>query len=220
MLDDVYSDIPGYMETVDRLSAAGILSNKDQSDTVLAMQSKITEALSNAEVLRAQWEARYPNVCDEAPPAHLKSGIPQQSPFRTVLRFTKPERAFEMNAFNTIRLLLLTLADRLGISAAAIAAATDMYAQSGTHTNPLVPPGSGCRVDYAVEICRTVEYMMDCEWDILGALALLHPLAIASHELKNGQAISAWIDSVLERISLEKGFKIAEHVRKIYGEQL
>ncbi|TQV91738.1 C6 finger domain-containing protein [Cordyceps javanica] len=216
LLDDIYCDISGFMEAADHLPT--VVSETEKDAPIVKLRSKVIQALSDTESLRARWETKYSKACHEASPSG--AALPFASPFDTIYRFSKPERAFEINGFNTIRLLLASLANQLGIATASLSLVSSMHASTGPLQNPLLPPGKYCPTSYALEICRTVEYMMDCEWDILGGFALLVPLAVASRQLRDYPDIQAWLDQVFRRIDLEKGFKIAEHVREMTGKNI
>lgn len=207
LLEDIYCDIPGYLQATDNLSAKN--SGAERDTEIARLRAKIIQAFSDTESLRVQWQAKYPTACHEAPVTD--GALPFTSSLKTILRFTNPERAFEINSFNTIRLLLSSLANQLEIPEPILLATTCNRAQSGPHQVPLLSPGKYCPTTYALEICRTVEYMMCCEWDILGAFALIVPLAIASRQLSHRLDMQAWISRVFKMISTEKGFKIAEH---------
>lgn len=181
------------------------------------LQAKIINSYVDAEFLRWQWEEEYPNVCWEVPVTpELRDagGSVTLLPFATVLHFSTFDRAIDAIYFNVVRLLLYELASEVGLSPEALLP-TETEVKAGPFSNATIPPGQGSVEGYALEICRTVHYLVTGDTDSLGTLALMFPLRVASVQLQHRPDVLVWLHWVLEKMTTKKGFKLGEHVMKM-----
>ncbi|OAA67766.1 Zn(2)-C6 fungal-type DNA-binding domain protein [Akanthomyces lecanii RCEF 1005] len=217
LLQDIFCDIPGFMEDARRLTALSSSNHAEQKQDLRLLRNKIVNAYMETDVLRWSWEDEYPNVCWEVPvtPA-LKDAAGESNPlpFATVLHFSNFDRAIDAIYFNVIRLLLWELTDDVGLSPDTVLGATSGN-KSGPFPNALLPPGRGNTDDFALEICRTVQYLVHGDTDSLGTLVLMFPLRVASHHLQNHPDVLQWLRWVLSKLTAKKGFKLGEYVMEI-----
>lgn len=196
-------------------------SNRDRSHDLSVLQAKIMNAYAEIELLRWRWEEEFPNVCWEIP---VTPSLPNASDecdpllFPTVLQFTNFDRAIEAIYFNVIRLLLHERCAEVGLPSEGLFQMCSAASRpDGPFSNALTQPGQGTIEDFALDICRSVQYMVRGDRDSLGALALMFPLRIASNHLSNHPHIQHWLDWVLSKLAARKGFKLGEHVMKMHS---
>ena len=65
---------------------------------------------------------------------------------------------------------------------------------------------------YALNICRSVEYLLQPQWMHAGAFYLLFPSRIAFYALPVSSPEALWLVGVLERIAIKSGFEMARNV--------
>ncbi|TQV94854.1 C6 finger domain-containing protein [Cordyceps javanica] len=213
LLQDIFCDIPGFMEDAVRL---GPCSSKEKSPALGDLQTKIINAYMATDSLRWIWEEEYPNACWEVP---VTAGLTHESgessplPFTTMLHFSDFDRAIDVIYFNVIRLLVCELADEAGLSPEALLQSSSVdTTTTGPFSNAILPPGRGGVQDFALEICRTVQYLVHGDTDSLGTLVLMFPLRVASHHLQHQPSVLKWISWILAKFTAKKGFKLGEYV--------
>ncbi|KAJ3497239.1 hypothetical protein NLG97_g2056 [Lecanicillium saksenae] len=218
MLQDIFCDIPGYMEDAIRLTVPLCGDGAKRTQDLSALQTKIINAYLEVEFLRWSWEEEYPNVCWAVPVTpDLKdaTGESNRLPFATVLHFSSFDRAIDAIYFNVVRLLLYELAGDVAMLTDFFLQAASLNTTPGPFSNAMLPPGQGGPVDFALEICRTVQYLVQGETDSLGSLSLMFPLRVASHHLQDQPDVVQWLHWVLSKLTAKKGFKLGEHVLKM-----
>lgn len=182
------------------------------------LQHKIIDRVQKLSSLLWQWELVNPIACWEAPldPIISSSYGPSGKPlFNSVLHFESFDLAIDVVNFNAIRLLLYRLQDEVGLSESLVLSMLGNEHQ-GPHSNPLLLPGQGSRLDNAVEICRTVDYFLQPRLENHGALVLMFPLRVAyGHVALTKPDLAAWIATVLEQLTSSKGFGMSKHVLKM-----
>ncbi|OAQ96416.1 hypothetical protein LLEC1_00883 [Akanthomyces lecanii] len=221
LLQDIFCDIPGFMEDARRLTTTSSSDHVEQNHKLGLLRNKIVNSSIETGFLRWSWEEEYPNVCWEVPVTpDLKDAAGESSPlpFATVLHFSNFDRAIDAIYFNVIRLLLWELAKDVGLSPDVLKASTGGTG-SGPFSNALLPPGQGSTDDFALEICRTVQYLVHGDTDSLGTLVLMFPLRVASHHLQKHPDVLQWLGWVLSKLTAKKGFKLGEHVLEITAAQ-
>lgn len=212
LLQDLFCDVPGLMEDAD-----AIMSRSKLGEDVENMKEAFCEAFKNtvqqAWQLRWQWEQDHVNACKEVPSKDYspRSSADQGfSPFPTVLHFSKMDRAIEIVFFNTLHLLLDVLLDSVPPEMALPLRPLGLEVYFGPFQNTLLLPGQGSREDYALEICRIVDFMAHCKHDSLGMFMLLFPLYVARESLARRPDDFAWIGRIMSQLVREKGFNIGE----------
>ena len=65
---------------------------------------------------------------------------------------------------------------------------------------------------YALNICRSVEYLLQPQWIHAGAFYLLFPSRIAFYALPLSSPEALWLVGILERIAITSGFEMARNV--------
>lgn len=182
------------------------------------LQSKIIDRIQKLSSLLWQWELTNPLACWEAPldPIISSSYSPNGKPlFNSVLHFESFDLAVDVVNFNANRLLLYRLQDDAGLSESLVLSMLSNEYQ-GPHSNPLLLPGQGSRLDNAIEICRTVDYFLQPRLENHGALVLMFPLRVAyGHLALTKPDLAAWIITVLEQLTSSKGFGMSRHVLKM-----
>ncbi|KAJ6779735.1 hypothetical protein PWT90_02078 [Aphanocladium album] len=218
LLQDIFCDIPGFMEDAIRLMTPLSSNGPKRTQNLSALQTKIMNSYIEMEFLRWSWEEEYPNVCWAVPVTpDLKDATnePNRLPFATVLHFSNFDRAIDSIYFNVIRLLLYELADEVGLSTDVLLSSSSLTTTLGPFSNAMLPPGQGSVVEFSLEICRTVQYLVHGETDSLGSLSLMFPLRVASHHLQDRPDVLQWLHWVLSKLTAKKGFKLGEHVMKM-----
>lgn len=218
LLQDIFCDIPGFMEDAIRLMASMSTHELQSTQELRALQTKIINSYIETNFLRWSWEEEYPNVCWDVPVSPDMADADEKTnklPFATVLHFSNFDRAMDAIHFNVVRLLLHELADEVGLSANALLQTSTLNMTSGPFPNAILPPGQGGPEDFALEICRTVQYLASGETDSLGTLSLMFPLRVASHHLENHPSVVQWLSWVLSTLTAKKGYKLGEHVMRI-----
>lgn len=219
LLQDIFCDLPGYLEDVRSIGCPTSEGPRIQEHRVL--QAKIVNAYVETELLRWSWEQENPNVCWEAPKTAAVMDSPTAASgaplFSTVLHFVSFEAAVDAVYFNVIRLFLYSLAEDVGLSPEALLHASTVESKTGPFANALIPPGQGDTEGFALDICRSVEYMIQGDRDSLGALSLIFPLRIASDFLQHRPDVLAWLKWVLSELAARKGFKLGGHVMDMRG---
>lgn len=206
------------MEDARRLKAPSPSNHAEQMPELILLRKKIVNAYMETDFFRWSWEEEYPRVCWEVlvtPAWHDAIGESDSLPFATVLHFSNFDRAIDAIYFNVIRLLLLELADDVGLSPDTMLDTTSSGNSAGPFSNALLPPGQGSTDDFALEICRTVQYLVHGETDSLGTLVLMFPLRLASHHLQKYPRVLQWLRWVLSKLTAKKGFKLGEYVMEI-----
>lgn len=203
------------MEHADSVAANMLGDREDAEAQRNVLHLKIIDIAHQLDLIRWRWEEANPNACWDAAPNRLTSvsmtedGNPV---FETVLHFYELGRAIEANHFNVIKLLLHSISSTAGLSLLSTAQAIGASAPIGPFSNPLLLPGEGTREQNALEICRTVDYMVLGEHDCRGAFILVFPLRVAYGNLEGRQDVRQWLQRLLAHISTTKGFQIGEHV--------
>lgn len=219
LMTDLLCDIPGLMEDADDISAdeaQGFEVSVAQS----TLQSKLVERIQRLSDLFWQWDMLNPLACWEMAPiqGHSVSFDANGNPmFDTVLFYDNIEVATDVVTFNAIRLLLSSLCDSAGLSDEFVSTIAGSQFD-GPHPNPLLLPGQSDRISYALEICRSVDYLSTGSEESRGSLTLLFPLRIAYANLESIPRMSAWVGRILTQLSTSKGLQIGEHVLQLQSE--
>lgn len=211
-LQDLFCDVPGLMEDADMITSRST-PGEDLEGMKEALYEKVENTMQQAYILRWRWEQDHANACKEVPikDYSLNPSADQGcSPFPKVLHFSKMDRAIEIVFFNTLHLLLDTLLDSIAPDMASTRRPLGLQAHFGPFQNTLLLPGQGNREDYALEICRIVDFMSHCKHDSLGMFMLLFPLYVARESLTRRPDVCAWIGRVMNQLVREKGFNIGE----------
>ncbi|EHK47234.1 hypothetical protein TRIATDRAFT_45794 [Trichoderma atroviride IMI 206040] len=207
-LQDLFCDVPGLMEDADVIMSRSTLE-EDLEGMKEALYEKVENTMQKASQLRWQWEQDHADACKEMPSTDYSPNS-SADPFPTVLHFSKLDRAIEIVFFNTLHLLLDTLLDSLAPEMASSRRPLGLQAYFGPFQNTLLLPGQGNREDYALEICRIVDFMSHCKHDSLGMFMLLFPLYVARESLTRRPNVCAWIGKIMNQLVREKGFNIGE----------
>ncbi|KPM38736.1 hypothetical protein AK830_g7839 [Neonectria ditissima] len=215
MLQDVLCDIPGLMEDADSIKSAARQGQKSVHHQKDALRRKIQDIHHLANHLRLMWEEKNPLICWESEPnkeTSLSLDDQGQALFPTVLHFLRQDLAREAMNFNVVRLLLHSISDTAGLSMAFTSQYLAGQTPTGPFPNPLLAPGQGSREDHALDICRTVDFLVLGEHGSHGALILMFPLRVAFGHLEGRPDVRLWLQGLFTNISTAKGFQIGEHV--------
>lgn len=207
-LQDLFCDVPGLMEDADLIMSRSTLG-EDLEGMKEALYEKVENTMQQAYQLRWQWEQDHADVCKEVPSTDYSPNS-SADPFPTVLYFSKMDRAIDIVFFNTLHLLLDTLLDSIAPEMASSRRPLGLQAYFGPFQNTLLLPGQGNREDYALEICRIVDFMSHCKHDSLGMFMLLFPLYVARESLTRRPNVCAWIGRIMNQLVREKGFNIGK----------
>lgn len=204
-LQDLFCDVPGLMADADAVTSRSSLG-EDSEGMKVELYAKVENTMRQANQLRWQWEQEHANECKEVPSTDYSSS----SSFPTVLCFSKMDRAIEIVFFNTLHLLLDELLDSIAPEMASSRRPLVLQAYFGPFQNTLLLPGQGNREDYALEICRIVDFMSHCKHDSLAMFMLLFPLYVARENLTRRPDVCAWIGRIMNQAVRDKGFNIGE----------
>ncbi|GIC87264.1 uncharacterized protein Aud_003648 [Aspergillus udagawae] len=199
-LHDVFSDIPGLLENLDRVTAWS--PNIPGRDEFLGQVRQ--NALSILEILyswRCKWQEDNPDTAFFIPSSNSGSdGLPP-SPFKTVIWFTDPYRANELIVYDSVLLIVLKAAEGLGLN---------LGEPHSSMTNPsdLLPPIQSNRNEVAIEVCRMVNYHLHCLQRSSGAFMLLFPLNVAYRNLEPESDEARWMEKIMAVTADIHGFEI------------
>lgn len=189
-IQDLFCDIPGMFED----AASG-----DVDD----LQARVDHTARALTSLRWEWERENPQSCWEVAPSPLTSlnGVPL---FQTVLHYRNVDLAVDTIYFDLLHLLLYRISDKAGLTPLQAEEEEGVITLvSGPRSNnATLVPGPGLdRVQFAVEICRSIDFLIQGKRQSLGAFVLLFPLAVARDHLHECPAIFSWLSGVIDGIS-------------------
>ncbi|PTB62213.1 hypothetical protein BBK36DRAFT_1172769 [Trichoderma citrinoviride] len=215
-LQNIFCDIPGMMEEADEILSQSA-QGQEMGPLVGLLRERVLILMQQACELRWQWEADNSNACKEVPWTESGSSSTKgqaPSPFRTVFHFWTIDRAIDIAYFDTVYLLLDTVLDPLMPESELFSDLREVPVQThvGPFPSPLLLPWQGNREDYALEICRIVDFMSHCEHANLGMFMLMFPLYMARVCLVRHPGVCAWITNMLESLVPEKGFHIGQYL--------
>ena len=211
----MFADVPGLIEDADALTAARKSRSFEADEMQKALAAKVLERDEQLNELRWDWEQTNPKSCWDTPRAHYTS-VPredQHSPiFDTVLSFKTMIAAISIVYFDTVRLLLHSILDTADPELTKLQNSTSHFDHLRPTSNALVLPGEGTPEDYAIEICRCVDFMTFGSQDALGTFMLIYPLWVARTHLTARPDVKLWLDMTLNHLAGNKGFQFVEHI--------
>jgi len=232
-MQDILSDIPGYMEDMLTLQTLKFDDQGVSFDQLAkSLRLRATVSIEQLCALRWQWEDQYPDACYEVVArrgstlcVYDDTGEPI---YPTLLSFRSVARALEITTFNTMflilyRVLSMTEADELSVRTDR--EAVPPYPDTGTrspaygpirlrpYTNPLILPDQwNSHMDLVHEICRTIDYCLNGKHESLGACSLMFPLGVVYARLLHDQKIRRLIERTCRHIAESSGFEIGTYV--------
>lgn len=210
---DFLCEVPGLMEDVDIL----LLRRSQGLDVeVIAenLEDKLRDRVLRLANLLNRWDLEHPFVCREVPlpPGSATSfGMDDKLLFETILWYDNIEFCRTMVGFNAVILLLYSMCDAVGLSEISVAGAGSPD-DNHQYTNPIVVPLQGTKAAHALEVCRSVHYIMASPVGSRATILIVFALRIAYRHVAFIPYAAEWIRQVLGFISTCKAFRIADHV--------
>lgn len=199
-LHDVFCDVPGLLEDLDQVIAWD--PDMPGRDEFLGQVRQNT--LSTLEILyfwRCKWQEDNPDTAFFIPSSNSGSdGLPP-SPFQTVIWFTDPYRANELIVYDSVLLIVLKAAEGLGLN-------LGESRSSMKNWNDSLLPIQSNRKEIAIEVCRTVDYHLQCVQRSSGAFMLLFPLNVAYRNLEPDSDEAKWMEKIMAVTADIHGFEI------------
>ncbi|RHZ63010.1 hypothetical protein CDV55_106098 [Aspergillus turcosus] len=199
-LHDVFCDIPGLLEDLDKVIAWD--PDMPGRDEFLGQVRQNT--LSTLEILyswRCKWQEDNPDTAFFIPSSNSGSDGLSPSPFQTVIWFTDPYRANELIVYDSVLLIVLKAAEGLGLNLG------ESHSSMKNWNDSLLPIQSN-RKEIAIEVCRTVDYHLHCVQRSSGAFMLLFPLNVAYRNLEPDSDEAKWIEKIMAVTADIHGFEI------------
>lgn len=210
-LHDILCDIPGLTEDGEALKRAGLLPEQRKIRHEL-LSNNIVLHLQQLYDWRIKWDQLNPDACYETWSQEDYSQSPEievhsEPLFPTVFHFTSLEQANEINSYNAVLLLLL----RLGSQVIGSSFDTSYFSSNAPPTctnSPLYPPGTApSATAVATEICRSVEYHLNCD-NSAGPFYMVFPLRVAWSNFEDGTREKKWCESVTGLIADCSGWEV------------
>ncbi|KUJ07183.1 uncharacterized protein LY89DRAFT_767020 [Mollisia scopiformis] len=193
----------------------GILEDSDQSTTASTdahLHDAIVQILADLFAWRWNWEEVHPNFAYETPVTKHGLATDNQGPlFPSIISFRIFHQGRQLILYDTALILMLDLVHTLQISnAPALALATLSTHQIPRATNPLIMPHENISIpETAREILRCIEFHLQGEHIMAGALMLLMPLRVVSAFVEDERE-QVWLRGITKRMARECGWRFSE----------
>lgn len=196
-LVDIIINLPGYLEDISEIERGTAPEGKTAS-----LLNHLKSDLTALYQWRWSWDTENPNATWEIEPTNLPPGfvVCDSRALHDVLWFRTFSQAAEISLYNAVLICTLGLL-------------WQFEPQEGrqaklTSTGLLTLPGQyNSLYEPAQEICRAFEYqLLNASKSRESALFWLLPLGIAHKVLQNDAQFGPWIQSLLDRSSVTRGY--------------
>lgn len=179
---DVLVFVPGLSEDVyDCLSAKS--SGKDKTERIREVESRTIGLLQKLVNWRWKWETDNPFAVEERKitPENLSNDEEGAPLFDTIFWYQNIEKAMEISLYNVAMAVLIYMGRTLGITNTVQKALEGMVQGPPTNRGILMMPTpemDGSTDAITMEICRSIEYMIQDEQASIGSWSIMLPLRL------------------------------------------
>jgi Fungal specific transcription factor domain len=189
---DIFARLPGMTEDILRMEDDPSVS----AGFVLVTQRKIDKIVDELRVLELDMLVDDSRMAEE----ESTSAASPTNPFATEVKYPSLVAASLWTSFDAIMILALEWQYK----------SRHPEWQKGTNHEgcELVPETR----QYALHICKSVEYLLQPQWMHSGAFYLIFPTRVAFMALPVASPEALWIVGILERMATASGFEMARNV--------
>ena len=200
-LIDIFAKLPGIVETIQGFES-GTMDPAQATDDFEATKIKLSTLMQELEDWYNMFALKFGRVALETP-AELGSGITDDAEgpvFSKLLDFAHLEIANAFTNHHAIKIAALEWQQKLA----------DLSWQRGAdHEGMLEIPAAA---ELALDICRSVEYLLRPAHSQAGAFYMLMPARMAYFALPKSSREAQWLARVLETVAEKSGFEMARNV--------
>lgn len=210
-VQDIFCDIPGFMEDADNLR------QHPSKTRFQILQHKVNRAIAHLYELQRDWMEENPDACWEVSTGQIPSvWAPNNVPpfFNSILYFKTFSQAVDAMYLDVVFLLLYELCEFAHFEFPKLD--KQSFGEDATNeskaSNPLLWLGTATSEEYAIELCRMIDYMLSDHNGHRGPLASLFSMRIASRHLSQQPEVFNRLQRIFHGVSTRKGFAIGEQL--------
>lgn len=174
-LHDIFCDIPGLLNDLQQENSETHPGNRPRN----SLYSRVPSTIQSLYRWRQAWHTQHGSSVS----ATERQYFDDKPPTPTALQFPNLQRAAELCLYNALLLILMRIADSLGIQ---------------TSHDPFVPGQPISPRLIAEQIVRIAPYMSEPQHGNKGVYLLSFPLRIARSRLPRHSKICDWVEHKLE----------------------